>query len=213
MNRIYPYLIIILSLLICSCGGENNLKSIKDNQGNIVESYQVDETGLKHGVFKAFDAAGNLTEEAEYRHGKLNGYRRIYRTDKSMEIEEHYTDDVIDGAYTVFYQDGGVELSGDYTDGEMNGQLQRYFESGSLMETVTMVDNNENGTFKEYYENGNIQWEGNYVNGENEVGLLKQYNESGELIKKMMCDSLSICQTIWTIEKGDVKPINVFGDE
>jgi antitoxin component YwqK of YwqJK toxin-antitoxin module len=213
MHKIYPYLIIILGLSIISCQGESNIKSVKDDQGNVVESYAIDEAGLKHGVFKTFDTEGNLTEEAEYNHGKLNGYRRIFRSDKSMEIEEHYTDDVINGAYTVYYPNGGVELSGDYIDGEMNGQLQRYYESGNLMETVTMVDNNENGEFKEYYENGNIQWEGNYVNGENEVGLLKQYNESGDLIKKMMCDSLSICQTIWTIEKGDVKPINVFGDE
>ena len=67
-----------------------------------------------------------------------------------------------------------------------------------------MKDNNENGPFKEYYPNGNIHWEGNYLNGDNEFGILNEYNEQGELIKKMDCDSMAVCKTIWTKENGDI---------
>ncbi len=200
---------VCVSILTLSCDHQPNLKITKDDQGRIIESYEINEAGQKHGVYKAFNASGTLIEEAIYADGKLNGYRRLYREDGSIEIEEHYQHDTSHGPYTVYYQSGAQEISTDYTQGKMNGMLHRYYESGKIMEEVKMEDNEENGPFKEYYENGNIQWEGTYLNGENEVGILKQYNENGILTKKMLCDSLSICQTIWTKEHGDIEPKNV----
>lgn len=205
------YIFLTLVSLLPSCTTDISVKVVKDDNGKVIESYSIDENNKKHGIFKAFDENHRITEEAEYNHDTLNGYRRIFRQNGTIEIEEHYRDGVVHGAYTVFYPNGGIEISADYQDGKMHGLLYRYYESGEIMESVTMVDNEEHGTFKEYYENGNLQWKGNYVNGENEVGLLQQFNESGDLIRKMQCDSLSICQTIWTKEDGDVKPINVFG--
>jgi len=204
-------LLLILSLLIISCDSNPDIKLIKDDQGRVIESYEVNEAGAKHGTYKAFNESGTQLEEAIYTEGKLDGYRRLYRDNGSIEIEEHYKQDVSHGPYTVYYESGAKEISTDYDNGKMNGILHRYYESGKVMEEVKMKDNEENGPFKEYYENGNIQWEGNYLNGENEVGLLMQYNESGVLTKKMLCDSLSICQTIWTKELGDVEPKNVLG--
>ena len=88
----------------------------------------------------------------------------------------------------------------------MQGLIKSYYPEGPLKEEVTMVDNEENGPFTEYYKDGTKEWEGTYLNGDNEFGLLKHYNDKGVLIKKMMCDSLAICSTIWTLEGGDVKP-------
>lgn len=64
------------------------------------------------------------------------------------------------------------------------------------MEEVMFADNEENGPFTEYHKNGSLKAEGNYLNGDNEHGLLKLYNEEGELVRKMQCDS-GICQTTW----------------
>lgn len=196
-----------------SCGSDPTVTLIKDDEGRILESFEVNEEGKKHGIYKTFSPSGTLTEDAVYADGKLNGYRRLYRENGSLEIEENYVEDVSHGAYTVFYESGAIEISTDYDQGKMNGMLHRYFESGKIMEEVKMEDNEENGPFKEYYENGNIQWEGTYLNGENEVGILLQYDESGVLTKKMLCDSLSICQTIWTKELGEVEPKNFFDNE
>ena len=77
---------------------------------------------------------------------------------------------------------------------------------------MTFLDNLENGPFVEYYENGNVQWSGTFLNGDNEVGELLHYSEDGVLIKKMWCDSAAICQTIWTREKGDIVPKDLFND-
>lgn len=71
-----------------------------------------------------------------------------------------------------------------------------------------MVNNEENGPFTEYHENGQKAWEGTFLNGDNEYGLLQQYDEAGTLIKKMNCDSLGVCTTIWTLKDGDITPSN-----
>jgi antitoxin component YwqK of YwqJK toxin-antitoxin module len=76
------------------------------------------------------------------------------------------------------------------------------------MEEVTFINNMENGPFKEYYKNGQIKWEGNYKDGDNEYGLIQEFNEQGQLIKKMNCGRYKgeyICQTIWTMDEGDKK--------
>ena len=48
----------------------------------------------------------------------------------------------------------------------------------------------------EYFRNGNLEAEGTYRNGDNEHGLLKLYNEEGELIKTMNCED-GVCRTVW----------------
>jgi antitoxin component YwqK of YwqJK toxin-antitoxin module len=134
----------------------------------------------------------------------LEGTRILYYENGKKEIEENYINGVMEGEYKSYYLNGEENVVAQFKNGVMTGMVKRYFESGTLMEEVTFEENEENGPFKEYYENGQIQWEGNYLNGDNEFGLLTHYNESGVIIKKMQCDSNAICQTIWTPEKGDI---------
>ena len=71
-----------------------------------------------------------------------------------------------------------------------------------------MRESTENGPFEEYYKNGEIHWKGTFIDGPNEVGLLTEYSEEGEILKKMECSKYSddyICQTIWEKGKGEVK--------
>ena len=115
-----------------------------------------------------------------------------------------YDHDMIVGPYKTYFEDGTLSQEATYVNGMMQGDLKTYYKSGKIKEVVTMRDNEENGPFQEYYESGKIKWEGQFLNGDNEFGLLKNYNETGELVKKMMCDSLAVCTTIWTLEKGDI---------
>jgi len=54
--------------------------------------------------------------------------------------------------------------------------------------------------------------------------LLENFNAQGELIKKMMCsksnlilddnnEPSSVCNTIWTKEKGDIEPEKILTNE
>ena len=199
------YILIVLSLSLFSCM-DNSMVEIKDDDGNIIEKYSVNKDNQKHGPYIAYNEGGAMTETAEYANGKLNGERKIYDTDGNVEIIETYKSGVTDGPYSVLYPDGKVKFVTTYTAGVMNSIAKSYNPQGILKEEVTFVDNEENGPFKEYYDNGKMEWEGTYLNGDNEYGLLKNYNESGELVKKMMCDSMAICRTIWTKADGDITP-------
>ena len=194
----------ILSMMACH---KSNIVIKKDEKGNITEQYSITEDSLKHGEFLSY-IDGVLVEKANYDKGQLHGVRRLYHPNGEIEIEENYDKDQITGSYKLFFEDGTLAQETQYTDGALQGVIKSYYPEGALKEIVTMVDNEENGPFKEYYKNGSLEWEGQYLNGENEFGLLKHYNDKGVLIKKMMCDSQAICSTIWTLEGGDVKPKN-----
>ena len=197
--------IIFLSLLslIAACK-EPNWVTLKDENAQISEKYKVNDQKQKDGLYQRF-SDGILQEKAHYKADVLSGRRTLYFPDGKPEIEEYYEDGLIIGTYKAYYEDGTTLQEAHYISGMMQGPLKTYYKNGQLKELVTMVDNEENGPFKEYHENGQLKWEGRFLNGDNEFGLLKHYNDSGELIKKMECDSLGVCATIWTLEDGDVK--------
>lgn len=199
----YNFLFGLCCLFIwSSCS--NNMQQVKSESGTVLEEFIVNKAGEKHGLYKSFDEDGNVIEMANYKNGMLHGDRNFYFKNGNLELSEHYEENVITGPYVSYYINGQVELSFDYDNGVVNGLLTKYYENGTVMEEVNMKDNEENGPFKEYYESGQLKWEGQYLNGDNEFGLLINYKDDGTIIKKMMCDSLAICRTIWTPERGDI---------
>jgi len=205
-------LCLILLLANCLFSGCKNKSEVttKYDDGTVYEQYAINQDSLKNGEYKSFRPNGALSETATYKNGLLEGERKIIYENGNVEIIEHYVNDKLHGKYQSHYPSGQLELEMEYQEGKLEGKSTKYFESGKLMEEVNFHDNEESGPFVEFHENGNKKWEGNYQNGANEVGLLLNYNEEGTLIKKMMCDSMSICQTIWTLEKGDIEPVKLF---
>ncbi len=190
-------------LLLISCK-KSNWVTVKDDQGQLTEKYQVNETGQKHGTYESY-LNGILLEKAEYQNDKLNGKRQMFYKSGQLEIDENYINGQLTGTYKSYFEDGALSQEANYLNGMMEGLIKTYYPEGNLKEEVMMVANNENGPFKEFHKNGKLKWQGRYLNGDNEFGLLQEYNEGGELIKKMTCDSMARCTTIWTIEKGDIK--------
>lgn len=154
------------------------------------------ESRLPHGLYMKTDSAGIVLEKGNMFQGQLHGIRELYYPDGKVKVRERYVMGQIDDLYEYFYADGKVELQGYYIDGAMYGLWKKFSNEGSLQEEVTMIANEEMGPFKEYYPNGTIQAEGNYLHGPNEDGVLKLYDESGQLQKEMFCDS-GRCYTIW----------------
>ena len=76
---------------------------------------------------------------------------------------------------------------------------KKFSEAGALQKwsPLLMV---KKMAFEEYYTNGKIKWKGSYRNGDHEYGLLEKYDSTGVLVKKMECDSLFICRTVWKKE-------------
>lgn len=188
----------LISIIACSA---ERFVEVKDDEGNLVEKYQVDKNGTKNGVYESYNA-GVLISKANYKEGIQSGKRVIFYDNGNLEIEENYANGQLDGEYKVYYETGELKLLMLYSDNTIQGKVKKYYKSGQIMEDVTFVDNEENGPFVEYWENGNLKWQGAYLNGDNEFGELQKFNEEGNLIRKLMCDSLAVCRTFWTLEGG-----------
>lgn len=197
-------LILVLSVFILSCKKENLHKTYYDS-GALMEEYTITEDSLITGLYKRFHPDGGIAEECTYKNGQRNGWRKLYDTSGRLEAIYPYSDGKINGEYQAFYPSGKLKIKAQYVNNEIVGEFLKYYENGNLKERVMFKDNMENGPFEEYHENGNLKWRGSYLNGDNEFGLLEEFNEEGILIKKMMCDSMRICKTIWTLEGGAVK--------
>lgn len=174
---------------------------LRSDSGAIIERFQIDKDSIKHGEYLAFYEDGTTKEVAYYESGKLNGDRKIFYDNGQEEIVERYEKDIMVGPYKVYHKNGTLKLVVNFYDGVMEGPMKVYYSDGTLKEEVTMKNNNENGPFKEFHPNGQVHWEGYYLNGDNEFGELREYNEEGELIKKMECDSMAVCKTVWSIEQ------------
>lgn len=153
----------------------------------------------KEGQYSKMSPAGELLETANYRNDTLHGLRVLYYETGDTQIVERYDNGQFSGPYKAFYEDGNLELEGVYVANYMEGIWKRYYSGGQLMEEVKFQDNQENGPFMEYHENGKIKAEGYYKDGDNEHGLLKIYDEEGELVKSMNCQH-GVCRTVWEKE-------------
>lgn len=195
--------IIILYFLGTSCTPRNKVVESFHSNGQLNEQYTLTADSLIAGLYKRFSNSGILFEEANYIDGRLNGERKLYYPSGALEIKENYLNDMLNGSYTVFYENGKPLLESFYSENILAGTVKKYYKTGGIMEEVKFENNEENGPFVEYYENGNKKWEGTYLNGDNEFGLLLKYNKEGVLVRKMMCDSIAICRTIWESEEAE----------
>lgn len=198
------FLITGLSMLFFSCA-EKSTKTYHEN-GKLMEEFFLNKNGEKNGPYTAWYDTGILYETSQYKNGKMTGERKLYYTDGKLEILETYNDEgLLDGPYITYYQNGKVMVEKKYSKNTLQGKVLVYYENGQLKEEVLFKDNAENGPFTEYFPNGKVQWKGTYLNGPNEFGPLEEYDSTGLLIKKMICDSFAICRSTWKIENYDEK--------
>lgn len=201
----HTFLAGLLVLFIISCTSTLSSKKEYHENGSLYKSYYVDNDSLIQGVFQVyFEDGKTVFEKANYIDGRLEGLRTLYYNSGKPEIIEQYETDILSDTLKVFYPSGKLKKLEYYEHGVLTGMLTSFFEAGGIKEKVTYSENIENGPFTEYYENGHLKWEGNFLNGDNEIGELIQYNSNGVMVKKMMCDSLSVCRTFWTLDDGEI---------
>ena len=198
MKRIFYLSIFIFGII--SCASKLETIELRNEDGKVIERFtQHKETKLKEGKLEIYDSDGKILETAHYKNGQLNGLRTVFYENGQAQVVEQYENGIFKGLFKTFYENGALKLEGEYTNGMMNGKWKGYYDSGELKEIVTFVDNEENGPFVEYFKNGKTKTEGNYLDGDNEHGELKMYNEAGDLVRKMDCNK-GVCRTIWKSE-------------
>lgn len=145
------------------------------------------------------DNHGRPTEIYTLKDSLLHGTRILFFPgSKDTSVVETHENGTFHGAYRSFFTKNRLKLSGQYVHNEMSGLWYQYDERGTLLEEVTFSKNLENGPFKEYFPSGQMRVSGTYREGNYEDGLLLFYDESGKLMKKMMC-AKGICRTKWKV--------------
>ena len=200
-------------VFVFSCNSNLETIETKDEDGYVVKYSRKKVDYAKQGLYTKYYPSGALYEEANYENDTLHGERKIYFKSGKLEVLENYDRGIFTSPYKKYYKGGQLKLEGFYENNMAVGIWTRYYENGKVKDAVTLVENVENGPFTEYYENGNLKAEGTYKGMDvdtgypREHGLLKMYDESGELVKKMDCDK-GRCKTIWTKDEGDMPPKN-----
>lgn len=175
--------------------------TMKDDYNNTLEYSRSKMDFARQGLFLRKDSLGRIMEAAHYENDTLHGSRILFYVETgTRQIVENYNHGNFDGLYQVFYPNGKLEQEGNYVNNIMDSIWVRYYDTGQISEEVMFRDNEENGPFKEFHPNGNMKAEGTYREGDNEHGLLKLYDENGELVKTMNCKN-GICKTIWKKEE------------
>ncbi|MEL6122865.1 MAG: toxin-antitoxin system YwqK family antitoxin [Bacteroidota bacterium] len=203
LRQTYTLLIVIgsLSALISSCQSRYIDREIRNSDGELSQILRMDRDSVLQGESVTFFENGeDVFERATYVDGELNGVRKLYYSNGTVEIQEYYEDGILIDTLYTYHQNGQVRTKLNYQKGTITGIGLKYDNSGRLLERVTFANDSENGPFEEYHPNGQLHWQGYYQDGPNEVGELREYDTEGMLIKIMSCDSLSTCRTIWTIE-------------
>jgi antitoxin component YwqK of YwqJK toxin-antitoxin module len=194
------FAIILFFLALVACNSNVEKVENVDDYG-YKEVYQRDKEHFgKEGLYERFNEKGIKVEEALYKNDTLDGYRILYYENGDTQVVETYLEGRFEGPFKAYYESGQLEMEGQYVFNEMDGSWKRYYKNGQLMEDVTFRENAENGPFIEYHENGALKAEGTYINGDGEHGLLKLYDENGELVRTMNCD-YGVCRTMWSKEK------------
>jgi antitoxin component YwqK of YwqJK toxin-antitoxin module len=187
---------LILLLFLAGCATSETTE-VRDTDAGLVTTYAINkESGEYEGPYTKTDTAGLLMERGHMLNGKLNGMRELFYPDGAVKVRERYIKGELDDLWEFYHPNGQVELKGYYVRGQMYGRWHKYDSLGNLLEEVLMISNEEYGPFKEYYPNGNIQAEGAYLHGDREDGTLKLYDETGTLIKTMLCYA-GRCYTTW----------------
>lgn len=181
-------------LLLSSC--QKRIKNYHDN-GQLKEVYSIDSKGVKNGKFQAFYQSGLLLESSNYKNDLLEGKRYFYYENGQVEEEQFYVKGKLDGVQYGFHENGKLKFKSINKDSKLTGEYFSYYDNGKRRLYLNFENDLENGPFEEYHKNGIIKWRGTYRNGNKEFGLLEQFDEKGELIKKMNCDTMAQCTTLW----------------
>jgi uncharacterized protein len=181
-------------LVLTSCA--EKVRTYHDN-GSLNEVYSIDDEGEKNGEYKRFSSKDILLETSNFIHGLQNGERKLYYDSGKLEEIQRFEIGKLNGPQIGFHENGKTKFTCTNKENLLQGEYHSYFDNGKKRLFLTFVDDLENGPFIEYYRSGGMEWKGNYRNGNKEFGLLEQFDEKGELIKKMQCDTLGACFTIW----------------
>lgn len=195
---------LLLPLLLTACGLE--VRKETDDLG-FRKEFEVDETGVKQGYLREYDAEGHLILEETYTDDVLDGPRKVYSASGQILEEENIVMGKYTGESRSYNDDGTLAMRGVYSDGAMNGIWYSFHPNGSVRAEMTFANNYQEGPVRQWYPDGKPELSGNFTNSLDFDGPLIRYDSTGALERVLECKTRRGCRTFWTPDSTAVMPV------
>ena len=164
----------------------------KQTAGQVVNS-------KKTGIWKIWDAEGNLTEECLYKDGLYTMFN-IWAKDGKQLLKDG------NGHYVEYYEKQVIKVEGNVKDGLKEGEWNYYYDSGTKSTSETFKSGIAHGTVMKWYPSGQLSYKGNYQNGKLE-GECVWYHQNGKLLSKtiLKADKKIGKQSFWDADGNHLR--------
>jgi len=153
--------------------------------------------GMKNGIFRSYDEAGNL----------LNGF--IYEKDTMTSEGMILFNGTYSGSWLNFYKSGKKRSQGVYTNGIKEGLWTYFYENGKKEQEGNYKNDTPIGVWTWYYPNGKLKRTENF-NGYGKLeGLVKEYDSLGAQITSGEYYN-GLQEGPWFYEVGDHKEVGTY---
>lgn len=171
-------------------------------EGKPREEYRM-KNGQLEGVFKLWNAQGQLVEESDYKNNMLDGVQKSFYSNGTVKTEISYVNGKKNGPTKNWYQDGKQSSETEYKDNKVIGSTSFYpdgsirmketlneatgilyteafYTNGTLSHSFGSIGNKKEGLLIKNAPTGFKVGEASYKDGVND-GWCRIWNEKGEL--------------------------------
>ncbi len=149
----------------------NDSTSIKKvfNQDDVIfiddSAYYKKDSTLINGEVIRLNENGKNKELKTYKHGILDGPRKVWFDNGQLQQEGIYENGVIEGTRTIWYDTGELKMIGTYSNNIINGSVKSWYTNGELKSESNYKNGRLEGVVKSYNEDGTVKEERRYKDG------------------------------------------------
>lgn len=177
------YLLMFFSfLMMLLVGCSNSSKYVEVVHESVLhESFQLNEKGEKHGVYRAFYENGFDSVMAMYKNGVLDGVKIHYNKDGTVLKIQQFVKGLLEYK-TITFSRGELNQIASFHKDKFMGVNYLFYENGMLEKIYYAQDSVAQGAQYSFYNNG-ILGRYDYIH-RSEVIFSQKYNPSGKLIER-----------------------------
>jgi hypothetical protein len=131
-------------------------------------------------VKKEYWDNGKLRRETHYKNGKLDGRQTMWRPSGIKSSETHWKNGKVDGLSTDWDEYGRKKISWHHKNGKAEGVTIGWYESGNKRFETSYKNDKKDGVYKKWYPSGKKKTLGHFKD-DKENGVRKEWDEDGTL--------------------------------
>ncbi len=156
--------------------------------------------GKRHGMEQQYSQDGRtLLAEIPWANGTINGVRRAFHRDGSLQTETPYQHGTIAGESRSFGIDGQLIRTVQFVDGQRHGESIDFWpeKPGQAQRIIPYHEGQVHGTARAFYLDGSLHWERPFESN-NLHGVERHYDGDGEVRRTVYwIDNVEVSREQW----------------